>query len=386
MANALKKIDDSYTEAYASEKAALDARHTAGTISEKSYRQGLLELNHRYSREIIETQLANLGDLVKLFPEGSEAAQKLIEKIAELRKKLSEGISAKPTRGVIGWTDEDLKLFDEVKTEIELYARSLKGIGDLFDAASQKRIQAWEDEIAAIERVKDADIDNARISIGNADEKEKAIAVISQRAAQQEENIARKVREEKHNQAVRDKEIALAEIVIKTALAVVNQLGAGDPYSAIPRAIAVGVLGGIEFAVAAAQPIPAYKMGVKDSGERGLAWVGDGGQKEVIETKDGAFITPAVPTLIDLPAHSVVHKTVDDYIKEAQSMTMRGMGVMKHVDERGIQSLEKALDKQTLAIVNAVRNAPAPGLSITGSGIHAFVQRGLNRMDYLKNI
>ena len=46
-----------------------------------------------------------------------------------------------------------------------------------------------------------------------------------------------------------------------------------------------------------------------------MAIVGDGGRQEVIETDNGAYITPSVPTLVDLPKRAKVIPDLIDYRK-----------------------------------------------------------------------
>ena len=77
----------------------------------------------------------------------------------------------------------------------------------------------------------------------------------------------------------------------------------------IPIAIAVGAL---QAAVIAAQPIPKYAKGTEDH-PGGLAVVGDGGRKEVAVFPDGNYyITPSVPTLVDLPKGTEVLPSVNE--------------------------------------------------------------------------
>ena len=80
----------------------------------------------------------------------------------------------------------------------------------------------------------------------------------------------------------------------------------------------VAAMGAAQIAMIAAQPIPKYAKGTKDkSHPGGLAIVGDGGKREVILTDNGAYITPSVPTLVDMPKHAEVIPDIVDYKKMA---------------------------------------------------------------------
>ena len=71
-------------------------------------------------------------------------------------------------------------------------------------------------------------------------------------------------------------------------------------------------MGAAQIAIIAAQPIPKYAKGT-DNHPGGLAIVGDGGRQEVIETDNGAYITPSVPTLVDIPKRAKVIPNIVDY-------------------------------------------------------------------------
>ena len=67
----------------------------------------------------------------------------------------------------------------------------------------------------------------------------------------------------KHDQAVYNKDIALIQAILNTAVAVTNAITTGDPYTAALRAAIVGAIGAAEIAVIASQPIPKYAKGVE---------------------------------------------------------------------------------------------------------------------------
>jgi len=72
---------------------------------------------------------------------------------------------------------------------------------------------------------------------------------------------AKKERKLKEDAFKKQKAADVIQSVIKTALAVVNQLSGGDPISAIPRSIAAGIAGLAETAVIISQPMPKFYGG-----------------------------------------------------------------------------------------------------------------------------
>jgi hypothetical protein len=70
-------------------------------------------------------------------------------------------------------------------------------------------------------------------------------------------------------------------------------------------AISAGVLGGLQIAAIAAQPIPQFAKGT-DSAPGGLAIVGERGQEIVREIGGRVSLTPDRPTLMHVPKGSEV--------------------------------------------------------------------------------
>jgi hypothetical protein len=76
---------------------------------------------------------------------------------------------------------------------------------------------------------------------------------------------------------------------------------------------------GVQLAAIMATPLPLkpdppqYAEGTMYH-EGGLAVVGDGGKREVVEANGKTFLTPNYATLIDLPRGAKVYKDYEDYI------------------------------------------------------------------------
>ncbi len=106
--------------------------------------------------------------------------------------------------------------------------------------------------------------------------------VIGQREYEKrKKEIDDKSKAEKTKAAQRAKDIALAQIVINTASAVVNAAAQEDYYAAV----AIGLLGAAEYAIASSQPIPQYYKGTENA-PKGWAWVGEKGP-ELMQMKGG---------------------------------------------------------------------------------------------------
>lgn len=120
--------------------------------------------------------------------------------------------------------------------------------------------------------------------ISDADFEKRKLALINQRAAA-EKRYNDQVKEEKRKQAKIDKEIAIFNIVLNTAAAIVK---------ALPNAILVALaatIGAVQLGVAIATPIPEFAKGTKGKRGSGLARVGERGE-EIVFLPSGAKVLP----------------------------------------------------------------------------------------------
>lgn len=143
----------------------------------------------------------------------------------------------------------------------------------------------------------------------------------------------------------------VAGIKTATALGIAAAMAASPLTLGMPWAGAIAAQGAVNVALSlavaamqaaavAAQPLPAYKDGTKDH-KGGLAIVGDGGKSELIQHPDGSlYKTPNIPTLVDLPKHSIV---MADYEK-----AMVNMSVINH--KEGMQPIIIAENKRQVAL------------------------------------
>jgi hypothetical protein len=189
-----------------------------------------------------------------------------------------------------------------------------------------------------------------------------------------------------------DKAANIGRIIIETALAVVHQLGSGDPYTAIARAIGAGVIGAAQLAVAAAQPVPKFKGGRKD-GPATFAIVGDGGRNEVITSPDlsKSYVTPDRDTLTYLPEGYKVFPSVEDFQKKAAAMSYRPVKATneKVFDEtRLAEAIIKGNAQGNKDLIQAVQNKKELHIHGTHSGVimlHKYAQTQFQYLNQLIN-
>lgn len=193
---------------------------------------------------------------------------------------------------------------EKMERTTEMWASMVSGIGEMISSIYDRQIEAVEAEQEANEKAGEEEIsriealeEKGAITTEEAEARKRAA---EDKTAQKNAELEKKKAALRTKQAKFEKATSIAEAAIQIAggiLQTIKQLGFP---AAIPMIAALGAMGAIQLATIIATPIPKYAKGT-DSHKGGLAVVGDGGVPETIVTEKGAYITPSVPTLVDIP-------------------------------------------------------------------------------------
>lgn len=193
---------------------------------------------------------------------------------------------------------------EKMERTTEMWASMVSGIGEMISSIYDRQIEAIEAEQEANEKAGEEEIsriealeERGAITTEEAEARKRAA---EDKTAQKNAELEKKKAALRTKQAKFEKATSIAEAAIQIAggiLQTIKQLGFP---AAIPMIAALGAMGAIQLATIIATPIPKYAKGT-DSHKGGLAVVGDGGVSETIVTDKGAYITPSVPTLVDIP-------------------------------------------------------------------------------------
>ena len=193
---------------------------------------------------------------------------------------------------------------EKMERTTEMWASMVSGIGEMISSIYDRQIEAIEAEQEANEKAGEEEIsriealeERGAITTEEAEARKRAA---EDKTAQKNAELEKKKAALRTKQAKFEKATSIAEAAIQIAggiLQTIEQLGFP---AAIPMIAALGAMGAIQLATIIATPIPKYAKGT-DSHKGGLAVVGDGGVPETIVTEKGAYITPSVPTLVDIP-------------------------------------------------------------------------------------
>jgi hypothetical protein len=149
------------------------------------------------------------------------------------------------------------------------------------------------------------------------------------------------------------------DIILNTGVAVVKAL------PNIPLAIAVGIEGAAELAVAIATPLPKYKHGAGIGGrpahKGGLGVVGDAYVPELIaEPGKAPFWSPAVPSVLDMAPGAKIYPAEEINRMISSGMFVNQFGIIQQKEtNRDMLEIKQAIVWQTGRIERALaKNKP----------------------------
>lgn len=357
----------------------LELSYRKGELSEREYRQKTYEITKKSVEAQIELLTAQLEAELKVLDPASDKSDQIRKKIESLRAEVrrlreeSEDLTyGKEKEDRVEWADaftdalsnmksaaeeslgdtiglfssfysvigkltkqfEDSGSFSLSKwwgnlnpTEratviLEAYAELFNGITSLMTSAFDSRIEQIEEEQErneeAAEEEKERIEDMVNSGVITKEEGEARKRAAEDTTARKNKELDKQKAELEQKQARWQKANSITQATISTALAIMQAYAQAGPFAGPVFAAIIAAIGAAQIAMIAAQPIPKYAKGTKDkSHPGGLAIVGDGGKREVILTDSGAYITPSVPTLVDMPKHAEVIPDIVDYKKMA---------------------------------------------------------------------
>ena len=242
-------------------------------------------------------------------------ALNLAKQLADAEMAIDDAVTTHRINNMERTTDTHKKAIgDRIANEEKWLSTAQEAIGNITDLVGT----LFDGQIAKIEEQQEANQAQYDEQIANIEALAERGAITQEEAelrkreaeaatAKREEELAKKKAQAEYKRAVGEKANSIAQIGIATALGIMK----ASP-NWVNMAL-VAAMGAIQLATAIAQPIKAYKAGT-DYHPGGLAIVGDGGKREVVETGGKYWLTPKVPTLVEMPQGSKVFPDYLDFI------------------------------------------------------------------------
>lgn len=324
---------------YNSEMKEMEKAFAAGLISREEYEDKKAEITERYSIDTAKAAVSSLEEQLAVEELSADDREAIAEKLQKAKADLANAEADAEIAAMerVAQKEEDIQGRRQriINKSLNIASDALASIGDLMSTLYERDIEKIEDEQEANEEAYNADVERieALAESGAISEEE---AEARKRAAEAEtsrknEELEKKKVQLQQKQAKWDKAVQIAQTGIATARGIMEAWQLGPVLGAVMAAV-VAAMGAVQVATIAATPIPAYKEGTKNGGHiGGLAIVGDGGKREVVVYGGKSWVTPDVPTVVDLPKGAEVFPDISEFNENVRMNTIYDSGISSPV-------------------------------------------------------
>lgn len=313
-----------------------------------------------------------------------ELVAALEAQLADLKKQLSELKGATIDLNIQTAQEKVDTLVQKIQGISDKLLTGFQAVSDIVNLNAERDIEAINEEIKAIEDRSAKEIALTNAEAISKEEKAKKIALIEARTQAQREQLERRQRSIELQRARFEKAVTIGRIIADTAAAVVAALGM-KPYTPANIALAAvtGAIGAVQLAKAIATPLPKFATGTDDA-PGGLAVVGDGFRKELVVTPEGKLIeTPAVPTVMNVPKHSIVMPDAEQAIRAMNAHLAQSTVPMSVDNGRHYREMTATLGGKLDKLEKTIRNKREVHIRRTRDGWEKITKSGGNETNYL---
>lgn len=324
---------------YNSDLKELEKLHAKKLVSDEEYEKKKADITERYSIDTAKAAVDSLEEQISVENLSQDDREKLAEQLHKAKADLANAEADAEIAAIKRVQDEEedsyKKRMKNAQRWMGVASDAIGAIGNLMSTLYERDIEKIEDEQEANEEAYNADVERieALAESGAISEEE---AEVRKRAAEAEtsrknEELEKKKVQLQQKQAKWDKAVQIAQTGIATARGIMEAWQLGPVLGAVMAAV-VAAMGAVQVATIAATPIPAYKEGTKNGGHiGGLAIVGDGGKREVVVYGGKSWVTPDVPTVVDLPKGAEVFPDISEFNENVRMNTIYDSGISSPV-------------------------------------------------------
>lgn len=344
-------------------------------IAYAKHKQTLLNIDRDYVKQkekINEEELTNfsktVSDEVKKEIEQKKSFKKSEEDMLDFFKKKADEkfdffITGLNAQADADWEDEKKRIKSEEEKRqqrIEAAQQLAQGLSEITRSIFDNQQVARENEMNAIDSW-----EQERIRM--AGDNEEAIAVIEKEAEERRKKV-------RIDQAKADKKEAIFQILIRTAVGIMNALSMLPPNPIL--AAVIGATGALQAATVAARPLPQFEKGTNYSPE-GRAIVGEAGSELIIDGRtkqarlspDRASITTLSKGSQVIPSHITQKLLTDptfDYNGVAEKYLNKSTVIKVEKDGNDFNMLAKRVEQ-------AITNIPINQTNFDERGVTNYV-------------
>lgn len=284
-----------------------------GLISREDYENESLNITKKYENQVLQMQKASIEGMLNSLNLPDDVKKELLKQLEDVNKKITQSSIEMSENTRAAWEKNLAKIADRLSKFGDMAGQLSNVLSSFF----QNRIDQMDIEIEKIDEEKEAQLESIDEMQISEEEKEARKEVLEKKAEKQKEQLEKRKKKEQRKQAIVQRTNDIIQSEISTALGIMATAADLGFPAAIPWIAALSALGAIQTATIAAQPLPRYAKGTENH-PGGPAIVGDAGKKELVITPRGEyFITPDMPTVMDIPAHSEI---LPDFSKAITSL------------------------------------------------------------------
>lgn len=285
------------------ELGSLDLQYAKGLIKEEDYQKKRENIVTKYAVEQAKASLAASKTILEDPNLSPESRLELEEEIAQKEIDLANAVRDAEISAARQSTEAQRKKIEGIADAIDQASQLMGALSNFASTIYEGQIQRIEEHQEESEKASEAEIARidklAEAGVITTEEAEARKRAAEEKTAKRNEELEKKKAALQTRQAKLEKATNIVTTIMNTATGIMKAFAQGGMF-ATPIAAMIAAMGAIQLATIVAQPIPKYAKGTKGH-KGGLAWVGDGGERETVITKNGMYITPDTPTLIDLP-------------------------------------------------------------------------------------
>lgn len=324
---------------YNSDLKELEKLHAKKLISDEEYEKKKADITERYSIDTAKAAISSLEEQLAVEELNDDKREEIAERLQKAKADLAKAEADAEINELerIKKKEEDMEdeRNERIQKSINIAMDALSTVADFASTMYQRDIEELEKQQEANEEAYNADVERieALAESGAISEEE---AEARKRAAEAEtsrknEELEKKKVQLQQKQAKWDKAVQIAQTGIATARGIMEAWQLGPVLGAVMAAV-VAAMGAVQVATIAATPIPAYKEGTKNGGHiGGLAIVGDGGKHEVVVYGSKSWVTPDVPTVVDLPKGAEVFPDINEFVGNVRMNPIYDSGISSPV-------------------------------------------------------
>lgn len=320
-------------------------------------------------KAVNEIMIRSVAFKKKLYKEDSDALTTYLNKNAALAKKLADESF-----------DDYLKKLDERQkieyAERELNIKATGFLQEVTSSISDKRLQEFDAEIEAINRKRDAEIAGVEASSLSEQQKLAKITAIKAQAAAKEEEIEKQRKDRAIKNAIFQKTLTAAQIIMETSLAAMKAYNDSTVPSAVRAVNARNIIveGGLRAALVLATPIPEYADGTEGEFVTGRALTDERGAELYIEKSGKAYMgTDKGPTVRDFKVPTQVISN-----EELMNLSrMYTMGLPMMIPQGGMST--ERLEQGIADLKTTIKNKKEVTINWTEGSWKAMIKEGQSR-------